>query len=303
MTENPLVSVIINCYNGEKYLREAIDSVIAQTYENWELVFWDNQSTDSTREIVESYKNPKIKYFYAHEHTSLGVARNLALENAEGDYIGFLDADDQWLNTFLDEYVNTIKINPDAVLVYSNYYCQEGNKKWIAYKNKESGRMNAKVFIKKYNIAISAALFKSSIIRNECVSFNENFSLIEDYDFFVKVSMFGNVIFISSPLMIYRYHENNLSHSLKWGDEFKLLIRTIDDNKDIYKKFSCYKSIIQKRANYVEANHYILAGQKYKAQKIIFKNILFSPEFIVLAIKILIGPEIMRKFHIRNQKV
>ena len=61
--KNPLVSVIINCYNGEKYLREAIDSVIAQTYSNWEIIFWDNQSTDSSAEIVKSYNDDRIKYY------------------------------------------------------------------------------------------------------------------------------------------------------------------------------------------------------------------------------------------------
>ena len=60
MTEQPLVSVIMNCFNGEKYLREAIDSVLAQTYQNWELIFWDNQSTDSSAEIVKSYDDPRI---------------------------------------------------------------------------------------------------------------------------------------------------------------------------------------------------------------------------------------------------
>ena len=108
MTEKPLVSVIINCYNGEKYLREAIDSVIAQTYENWELVFWDNQSTDSTCSIVESYKDPRIHYFYAPKHTPLGEARNLAVEKANGEYINFLDADDVWSANKLAEQVKLI---------------------------------------------------------------------------------------------------------------------------------------------------------------------------------------------------
>lgn len=80
MEQSPLISIIINCFNGERFLREAIDSVIAQTYSNWELIFWDNQSTDSTANIVRSYHDDRIRYFYAPEHTSLGEARNLALE-------------------------------------------------------------------------------------------------------------------------------------------------------------------------------------------------------------------------------
>ena len=77
-----LVSVIMNCFNGEKYLREAIDSVLAQTYQNWELIFWDNQSTDKSAEIVKSYEDPRIYYFYARHHTLLYEARNYAIEQS-----------------------------------------------------------------------------------------------------------------------------------------------------------------------------------------------------------------------------
>ena len=61
----PLMSILMNCFNGEKYLREAIDSVTEQTYTNWELIFWDNQSTDNSASIVKSYNDPRIKYYYA----------------------------------------------------------------------------------------------------------------------------------------------------------------------------------------------------------------------------------------------
>lgn len=77
---NPLVSVIMNCYNSETYLKDAI----AQTYENWEIIFWDNQSIDKSPKIVKSYTDKRIKYFYAPEHTLLGEARNKAIEKADG---------------------------------------------------------------------------------------------------------------------------------------------------------------------------------------------------------------------------
>nr|MCH9813328.1 glycosyltransferase [Campylobacterota bacterium] len=74
----PLVSVVINCYNSDTYLKEAIESVFNQTYQNWEIIFWDNQSTDRSAEIIKSYNDNRIKYFYAPVHTPLGEARNLA---------------------------------------------------------------------------------------------------------------------------------------------------------------------------------------------------------------------------------
>ena len=80
----PLVSVIMNCYNGEKYIREAIDSVISQTYQNWEIIFWDNQSTDRSAEIVKGYNEPRIRYVYAQKHTLLYEARNYAIVESSG---------------------------------------------------------------------------------------------------------------------------------------------------------------------------------------------------------------------------
>ena len=96
MTEQTLVSVIMNCFNGEKFLREAIDSVLAQKYQNWELIFWDNQSTDSSAEIVKSYDDPRIYYFYAPQHTLLYEARNYAIQKSKGEFLAFLDVDDWW---------------------------------------------------------------------------------------------------------------------------------------------------------------------------------------------------------------
>ena len=91
MNEKPLVSVIINCFNGEKYLKEAIDSVIKQTYQHWELIFWDNQSTDNSVEIFKSYADDRLKYFYAPTHTLLYEARNYATEESLGRFTALLN--------------------------------------------------------------------------------------------------------------------------------------------------------------------------------------------------------------------
>ena len=71
--EQPLISIIMNCYNGEKYLRQSIASVLHQTYQNWELLFWDNQSTDSSAEIFKSYDDNRFKYFYAKKHSIIST--------------------------------------------------------------------------------------------------------------------------------------------------------------------------------------------------------------------------------------
>ena len=89
----PKVSVIMNCYNGGAFVRQAIESVYAQSYTDWEIVFWDNCSTDDTADIAQSFDS-KLRYFRGEYMVPLGAARNLALAKAEGDWIGFLDHDD-----------------------------------------------------------------------------------------------------------------------------------------------------------------------------------------------------------------
>lgn len=86
----PLVSVIMNCFNAEKYLEEAIQSVISQTYNNWEIIFWDNNSTDKSPEIVRSFQDKRIKYFKNSKTDIIYKARNLAIQKSSGSLIAFL---------------------------------------------------------------------------------------------------------------------------------------------------------------------------------------------------------------------
>ena len=112
----------MNCYNGEKFLHEALDSIINQTYKNWELIFWDNQSTDNSANIVLSYNDHRIKYFFSKSHTLLYKARNLAIEKSQGGYLAFLDVDDYWDSTKLEIQMLVFSKNPEVAIVYSNLY-------------------------------------------------------------------------------------------------------------------------------------------------------------------------------------
>ena len=74
----------MNCFNGEKYLKYSIESILSQTYQNWELIFWDNKSTDNSAKILKSFKDKRIKYFYSKNKTVLYKARNLAIKKTKG---------------------------------------------------------------------------------------------------------------------------------------------------------------------------------------------------------------------------
>lgn len=240
MTEKPLVSIIINCYDGETFLREAIDSVIAQTYENWELVFWDNQSTDSTREIVESYNNPKIKYFYAPDHTPLGEARNLAVEKANGEYINFLDADDVWSPNKLEEQVKLL-VPGEVELVYTPFkLLLEGDvdghmiKVFFELYTLQNKRDADYKILLKHNFIV----FSSVLLRKELYvrigGINNAFRQYEDYELLLKCSLLTKFASARSTFTKYRIHgTNNSSDNRSVGyKEFDQIIHSLPESVD-----------------------------------------------------------------------
>ena len=95
MSSQPRVSVIMNCYNSDEHLRSALDSVMKQTWTDYEVIFWDNCSTDTSPQIARSYGD-RVRYFRGTEKVPLGAGRNLAIARARGEYIAFLDCDDLW---------------------------------------------------------------------------------------------------------------------------------------------------------------------------------------------------------------
>ena len=119
MSYKPLISIIMNCYNGEKYLSQALKSVLEQTYDNWELIFWDNQSIDKSAKIFKEYHDARFKYFYASSHTFLYEARNEAVKRTKGEFIAILDVDDWWIPEKLEMQLSLFK-DDEVGVVYGN---------------------------------------------------------------------------------------------------------------------------------------------------------------------------------------
>ena len=196
MEHTPLVSIIVNCYNSETYLKETIDSIFAQTYSNYEIIFWDNQSTDTTANIIKSYNDERVYYYYADKHTTLGEARNLAMEKVKGELLTFLDSDDVWLPDFLENAVFALA-KDEYSFYYSNYYNWINSKDLVLYNNNTtSSPMHFGDLLSSYMVGMSAAVVKTAIIMENQIMFDDHFQMIEDYDFFLKISHIKNAIMI-----------------------------------------------------------------------------------------------------------
>lgn len=122
MQVKPAVSVVTPVYNAEEFIRETIDSVLNQTFENFEFLLIDDCSTDSSADIVKKYaeKDERVKYIKLKENSGAAVARNTGLENAKGRYIAFIDSDDVWYPEKLEKQLNFMNENNEA-FTYTKY--------------------------------------------------------------------------------------------------------------------------------------------------------------------------------------
>lgn len=208
----PLVTILMNCYNGERYLREAIDSVLGQTYKNWELIFWDNRSTDSSASIFKSYDDTRLKYFYAENHTLLYEARNLALKKANGQLIAFLDVDDCWFADKLERQV-TLFANSDVGFACSNYFVinQSRQRKRLAHKKIMPDGNVLEILLKDYYVGLLTLIVRRQAISGYIKTFGDAYHIIGDFDLAIRLASEWKMAYTKEPLAIYRIHGNNES--------------------------------------------------------------------------------------------
>ena len=208
--KNPLVSIIMNCYNSDKFLRESIESIYNQTYSNWEIIFWDNASIDDSAKIAKSY-DERIKYYLASETTSLGKARNLALSNVSGEYIAFLDCDDLYLTDKLEKQVKLMQATGYAMCYGSvaimNESGQEIKKKIV--KNKSGNVFSS--LLRHYEINMQTVMLKKDFVVSNKLSFNANMSYCPDHNLFMTVASKADVGVIADVVAKYRVVSNSLS--------------------------------------------------------------------------------------------
>ena len=213
MKQEPLVSVVMNCYDGEKYLREAIDSVLTQTYQHWEIIFWDNQSTDRSAEIFKSYADPRLKYFYAPKHTWLYEARNYAVEKAGGEFLAFLDVDDWWAMSKLEKQISLFS-DPDVGLVCSNYWVvsERKNKRWEGFERPVPTGWVLNDLLRAYFVGLPTLVVRRSALASFDHPFNPRYHVIGDFDLVVRLAIHWKLNYVHESVAFYRQHDGSESY-------------------------------------------------------------------------------------------
>ena len=295
----PHVSIIMNCYNCQKFLKEAIDSVYEQTFSDWEIIFFDNASTDKSAEIAKKY-DKKLNYHRIEKNCHLGKARNLAMLKATGKYISFLDCDDLYLSDKLSRQVD-IMDSKKFVMSYGGAILVDEN--GVYKKKKLALNKSGKIFgslLLKYEINMQSVMLLRSYILNKRLSFPEGFQYGPDYNLFMKISSQKKVGVINDAIVVTRIHSDALSHKKLHcvRDELKSTIdQLVSSDPSLKKKYAEEIKFAYAKFEYYQARYFISIGKRYRARnilRIIMKN---SWEYFCLYV-ILLFP-IPKKFLMR----
>lgn len=282
----PDVSIIMNCLNGEKYLREAIDSIYVQTYNDWEIIFWDNASTDNSAEIANSYDS-RLRYFRGEKTVPLYSARNLALKQAKGRYIAFLDTDDIWLPQKLEWQLPLIKDNDKVGLVCSNIEILEVNGR-IRNGNICRWQPNVSMFrqlLRHYTIHILTAIISRASLDASGGQFDESLKLCGDTDLFLRIAHDWDIKYLHLATARYREHGENLF--LKCADDFPVELEYIINKlsslyEDFNKNYEMEIIELRMRLQKGLAVSKWKSGNSQESRRLLFKHLLCVRSFILL---------------------
>lgn len=293
-----LVSVIINCFNGEKYLNEAINSVIAQSYTEWEIIFWDNQSNDRSAQIFKAYKDKRLKYFYAEQHELLYKARNEAIKKAKGELIAFLDVDDFWESNKLAMQVSQFS-NPKVGYSCGNFWIQNQTNGSIrvAFKRSIPSGLVLRDLLASYSVGMLTLVVRKKIIDDLDQVFDPTFNIIGDFDFVIKIARMGwKLAAVQKPIATYRIHSKSLTRQADKLHELELTRWTVEKQKEGVHAWKKNYKYLGNSLNYVKAINYLILGKKIKALKVALEMpmgvyklrvivMFFLPKFIYEHIK------------------
>ena len=258
----PMVSVIMNCRNSSQFLREAIDSVYSQTFTDWEIISWDNASTDASPEIAQSYatleNDKRLRYFRAETPTPLGQARNLAIAEARGRYIAFLDCDDLWLPGKLAAQTALFETNAKVGLVCTDTVMFTGrreiNRMFRMAAPKRGPALHG--LMTSGWIAMSAAMIRKSALDELEEWFDPAFSMAEEADLFYRLAWNWDLDYVDLPLTRWRVHGHNTTFKKfhQFAAETRLILEKYTAlHPEFPAKYPDLVDLLTRRATFQEA--------------------------------------------------
>lgn len=234
---NNKVSIVMPCYNSEKYISEAIDSILQQTYANWELIIVDDGSTDGSKNIINKFKqrDERIKVLLNKENKGVSAARNLGIRNCSGQYIAFLDSDDIARAKRLETEVRFLETNKKYGAVGSQVQVIDLESHIIGKSSLPVTWADLrKIMFFKNPFICSSMMVRKSIIEKYQISFDEHIKIGEDFLFWIELSRYCNILVLKDYLAAYRLNTGGIAH--KWKIRLKIENNCCESYKKIYLK-------------------------------------------------------------------
>jgi glycosyltransferase involved in cell wall biosynthesis len=208
MLDNPKISAIMSVYNGEKYLREAIESILNQTFTDFEFIIVNDGSTDNTLEIIQSYDDERIKIINNEQNIGLTKSLNKALKVARGESIARQDADDISLPNRFDEQMKYLEGHPEVVLLGTNVYLIDESGKTVG-KRIVLTKPSIKDLLKNNQFNHGSVMFKKKVI-NQLGGYNELIRYSQDYELWLRIAKSHVVGNLTQSLYKLRSHDANI---------------------------------------------------------------------------------------------
>jgi glycosyltransferase involved in cell wall biosynthesis len=268
------VSVIMNCHNGERFLREAIDSVFAQTYQDWEIIFWDNNSTDTSEMIAKSYGNDRVRYFYSPTKTTLGEARRNAVNVAQGEWLAFLDCDDVWYPEKLAVQMNALQ-GTDYVFAYAGILEMTAEREPIrtVIPKYRSGNI-LEHLLNQFDVNMVTPMIRRSSLVKYSINFESEITASEEYNLFVRLAARGRVLVQKEILGSYRVYVGSLTDQQisRWAAERRITLKQLSSEVPLVTQMyaNAYREA-EMRGDYYEARYLVSQGKFGEARKIMKK--------------------------------
>jgi len=279
--KKPLVSVIIPCYNGEKFIGEAIESVLNQTYKNWELIIVDDGSTDGSKAVIKPFlKDPRIKLVEHEQNRGIPAARNTGIKVSSGKYIALLDVDDRWDPNKLELQIGLfLEKGKDVGLVFSNIKVINSKGEVIKKKRKGIKLHTSKMKNLEHLFFNNFIPSVTAVFQRNCIEkvglFDEKILWGgDDHDFWLRIASKFNFAYLNKVLAIRREHSANFSQTERMIKGEMKLVDKVVKKYPFLKKFE-----LQKRAllTYNLGRYKHLTGSFNEARSLYLKAISYCP--------------------------
>jgi len=303
---NPRVSIIVPTYNSEKFIKRAIDSILNQTFQDFEIIIIDDASMDKTVEIVKNYceKDKRIKLFQLNENSG-GPAKpfNVGIKNSSGEFVAFLESDDEWLSKKLEKQIEIFEkfSNVGLVSCWAYRVFEDGSKKFFKNYNGILSKDKWCLFWTKGGIISPSTIIVNRKIFDNVGVFDEKIKASTDLDFYMRVIKKYDFYFVTEYLVNYYETHESLSKKQFW-------IKWIPEIEYILKKYEAdFEKCPKAKSNFLKTlgSCYLLQGEYLRARKYLLEAIKNNPVYLRLYLQFLISliPNLYKKLLFLKRKI